>query len=133
MNSNRIKTILVVDDDQDWRDFASTALSSDYSLQVATNGDDGFKLAEKNKPDLILLDVMMPGGMDGFTTLCKLKQNPKLATTPIIMLSEINSIMQTSFDKEILEEYLKQGPSVFLEKPVTPQVLIATVQELLDN
>ncbi len=133
MNKNRIKTILIVDDDQDWRDFASTALGQDYSIQIATNGDDGLKTAEKSTPDLILLDVMMPGSKDGFAVLCLLKQNPETAKIPIIMFSEINSIMNTSFNKEELEQYLNEAPSIFLEKPVPPQVLIDTVESLLKD
>lgn len=133
MNQNRIKNILIVDDDQDWRDLASTVLSSDYSIQVATNGDDGLKIATDSRPDLILLDIMMPGGSDGFTTLCNLKKNPETADIAIIMLSEINSIMNTAFDEETLEEYLHQSPSVFLEKPVAPKLLLSTVKELIGD
>ena len=133
VNTNRIKTILIVDDDQECRDLATAALGSDYSIQVATNGEDALKIAADIRPDLIVLDVMMPGGIDGFTTLCRLKENAVTANAAIVMLSEINTIMHASFSKETIEEYLQQSPSIFLEKPVSAKVLVDTVKQLLDS
>lgn len=133
MNTNRIKKILIVDDDQEWREFSCTALGTEYSLHVATSGEDALKVAEKMRPDLIILDVMMPGGIDGFTTLCKLKENTVTANAAIIMLSDINTIMQASFSKETIEAALKTSPSLFLEKPVQAKVLVDAVNKLLNS
>lgn len=130
---NRIKTILIVDDDAEWRDFACTSLSGEYPVQVASNGKEALRIAEETRPDAIILDIMMPGGKDGFSTLISLKTNPATRNIAIIMLSEINTVMNTDFNEQEIGKYLGNAPSAFLEKPVNPDVLLKTVKDILDD
>jgi len=85
-------TILIVDDSEVNLNFLQRILAAEgYRTVVATNGPDARKLAESEKPDLILLDVMMPGE-SGFDTCIRLKQSSKTSNIPIIFVSAIDDI-----------------------------------------
>jgi len=85
------KKILLIDDEEDFAFFvkANLGLVSNYEIIVATKGKKGLKAALKEKPALILLDIMMPG-MDGFEVLKRLKKNEKTINIPVIMLTAKN-------------------------------------------
>ena len=85
------KKILLIDDEEDFAFFvkANLGLVSNYEIIVATKGKKGIKTALKEKPALILLDIMMPG-MDGFEVLKRLKKNEKTMNIPVIMLTAKN-------------------------------------------
>ncbi len=85
------KKILLIDDEEDFAFFvkANLGLISNYEIIVATKGKKGIKTALKEKPALILLDIMMPG-MDGFEVLKRLKKNEKTMNIPVIMLTAKN-------------------------------------------
>ena len=85
---DRQKTIMIVDDTEMNIDILVEALQDDYELIVAINGLEALELIEEQKPDLILLDIMMPE-MDGYEVLKKLKENPDLEHIPVILLSAI--------------------------------------------
>jgi putative two-component system response regulator len=85
---NREKTIMIVDDTEMNIVILVEALQDDYELIVAINGLEAIELLEEQKPDLILLDIMMPE-MDGYEVLKKLKENPDLDNIPVILLSAI--------------------------------------------
>ena len=85
---DRQKTIMIVDDTEMNIVILVEALQEDYELIVAINGLDAIELLEEQKPDLILLDIMMPE-MDGYEVLNKLKRNPDLEHIPVILLSAI--------------------------------------------
>ena len=80
--------ILIIDDEKDLCFFLKANLEarSDYHVKVANSGEDGLYLAERFKPHLIVLDIMMPV-MDGFKVLEELKKNPKTMSIPVLMLS----------------------------------------------
>ena len=124
-------TILVVDDDVEWRKFIGNALGEDYPVRFATNGDDALRIAYETRPGVIVLDVMLPDGMDGFMILCELKKLPETCDIPVVMLSEVNAVADADFNQEILAQYLGNEPSCFLEKPVDPRRLREVVQGLL--
>lgn len=87
-----ISKILVIDDDQSIQALMSYILRTEgYQAISANSGKDGLNIIEKNTPDAIILDIMMPE-MDGWAVLKELKNNPKLAYTPIIMLSALGEI-----------------------------------------
>ena len=85
------KKILIIDDEEDFCYFvkANLQLISNYEILVANRGKKGIRLVRKEKPDLILLDVMMPG-MDGFEVLKRLKKSEETQYIPIIMLTAKN-------------------------------------------
>ncbi|HBW34760.1 MAG: chemotaxis protein CheY [Peptococcaceae bacterium BRH_c23] len=82
------KTIMIVDDTEINIDILVEALQDDYDLIIAINGVEAMELLEEQKPDLILLDIMMPE-MDGYTVLEAIKKNPNLKHIPVILLSAI--------------------------------------------
>ena len=81
------KKLLVVDDEKNFRDVIRTRLENNgYDVVLASDGDDGVNKAKEEKPDLILLDIMMPK-MDGYTVLKTLKGDDDLKDIPVIMLT----------------------------------------------
>ena len=126
------KTVLIVDDEADAREFVITVLEEIGGLNIVTaeDGDDGELKATELVPDLMLLDVMMPGktGFDVFTTL---RNNPKTAEIPVVMLTGVSEQMGMKFSKEAMGEYTGKEPNAFLDKPVDPEELENTVKEIL--
>lgn len=88
-------TILAVDDTKLNLDILVSALGDAYDISVAMNGEMALRLAAEGKPDLILLDIMMPG-MDGFEVLKRLKEQPETREIPVIFLSAISDIPSKS-------------------------------------
>ncbi|MBN9399371.1 MAG: response regulator transcription factor ['Candidatus Kapabacteria' thiocyanatum] len=118
------KKILIVDDEQDIVDLISYNLSKEgYRVFTATNGTQAVELAEKAQPDLIILDIMMPG-MDGFEVCRTLRQHPTTQTTSIMFLTaksgEIDQILG-----------LELGADDYIQKPISPRVLLARVKTIL--
>jgi len=82
-----MKKVLVVDDEKDIRDLIKDKLSANkYAVITAGNGEEALIVARNNKPDLILLDIAMPG-IDGYTTCEKLKNEPVTKNIPILFLT----------------------------------------------
>ena len=125
------QTVLVVDDDGEWNQLLCAALSPTYRTRVATNGNDALQMARRSPPALIILDVMMPGGMDGFRTLYELRKQEATRTIPVIMCTEVNAIADTTFTPEDLDRYLGTAPSVLLEKPISPSEMLTQVEALI--
>jgi CheY-like chemotaxis protein len=88
--------ILIVDDDIDFVETTKTVLESKpYEVVVAHEGEEGLKKAREEKPDLILLDVIMPV-KDGFTAAEQIKKDPQLSKIPVLMLTAFSSKRQES-------------------------------------
>lgn len=127
-----MKQILVVDDELDMRIFLSTVLKTGgYRPETCSNGRDGIRKARSTKPDLILLDVMMPGE-GGVTMYRELKTDPELADIPVIMITGVG---QNSFSHYL--NMLNAGlphpvapPVNYFEKPVDPNSLLTAVQDV---
>ena len=123
------KKILFIDDDDDLSSALSVLLeSAGYAVRRAANGDEGLRMARQERPDLILLDFMMPV-KSGFATFQEMRQIEALRSVPIIAL--------TSFGQNIGEIYglssqdARQQIQGFLEKPVEPNVLLERIGEAL--
>jgi len=121
--------ILLVDDDRDFVEATRLVLESKpYEVVVAYDGDEGLAKARKEKPDLIILDIIMPV-KDGFSAAEQLKKDPELKKIPVIML--------TSFSEKVGETSLSvsQGLSLdtedYVDKPVAPTELLKRVERLL--
>ena len=121
--------ILVVDDDKDFVEATKLVLESKpYSVITAKDGDEGLMKAKQEKPDLIILDVIMPV-KNGFNAAEQLKKDPELKKIPVIML--------TSFSQNVGETTLSvsQGLTLdtedYLDKPVAPDVLLSRVAKQL--
>jgi DNA-binding NtrC family response regulator len=116
------KTILIVDDEKDLCTILSDSLSRDrYRVVTAFNGKMGLQLVEKEKPDLILLDIKMPG-MDGIEVLRKIKK----------MKKEIVVIMFTAYGTlETARKAMKLGAYDYVTKPIDLFFLKSLVKEVL--
>ena len=115
-NEKRPK-ILVIDDDKDIRTIITEILDqSGYEVFTASSGQQGLELAAQMVPNLIILDLMMPG-MDGWTVLTKLQHKPALAEIPVVILSGASG----------LEMALSMGATAVLFKPVDAQQLTAEI------
>lgn len=118
------KKILVVDDEQDIVDLISYNLSKEgYKVVTASNGTEAVQQATKHLPDLVILDIMMPG-MDGFEVCRALRQQASTSTTAIMFLTaksgEIDQILG-----------LELGADDYIQKPISPRVLVARVKTIL--
>jgi CheY-like chemotaxis protein len=117
--------ILIIDDEQDLALIVKRMLerSGNYTVYTATNGKGGVKAARRKKPDLILLDIMMPK-MNGFEVLKKLKENEKTISIPVVMLTAMG-------DEEFIEEAVSSECESYLVKPVEMEVLQSTIESVL--
>lgn len=120
------KRILLIDDDRNISLVIQVSLSelSDWTVLMADSSTEGLRQAQTEQPDAILLDLMMPG-MDGFTVLKKLKENPKTAGIPVVLLT---AKVQSDRFKPSDEPQL----SGILTKPFDPLTLADQITEILD-
>jgi two-component system, OmpR family, response regulator len=120
-----LSKILLVDDDENIRTIALLSLEDDYAVEIATSGIAALEMAAINKPDLILLDVMMPG-LDGKATFEKLQQKPELANIPVIFMTAKVQTHEIDF-------YLKLGAAGVITKPFDPMNLASDVQKIWET
>ena len=99
MKSVHVQTVLVVDDDPEWLDFLSRAIGAQYPVLSATNGEDAVRRAQRACPDVIILDVMLYGGKDGFSTYAELLNDKKI-TADIIWEAESGPVSYPSWSVE---------------------------------
>ena len=119
-----MKKILIVDDESDILDFLSYNLrAAEYEVMVASNGEEGIRIANEFEPDLILLDMMMPE-MDGIETCEKIRESEKLKTVMIAFLTARGEDYSqiAGFDA---------GADDYILKPIKPKVLVSRVKALL--
>lgn len=118
--------ILVVDDEPHILKLVSFSLSSaGHQVSEAADGAAGISAATEIKPDLILMDVMMPL-MTGYQALERLKADPETAKIPVVMLSAKSQLYEQ-------EEGLRLGAVRYICKPFTPKVLVQMVEEVLSG
>ena len=116
--------ILVVDDEQDILELVEyNLLREGFGIACATNGEDAMRIARTELPDLILLDLMLPG-MNGLDITKRLKGDPQTEHIPIVMLTVKNS------DTDIVLG-LELGADDYITKPFSPRVLVARVRAVL--
>ncbi len=125
--------IVVVDDDQDIRDSLQVILEGkQYTVITAANKKDGMEKIKSEKPDLIMLDVMMSSPFDGLDMSRELRKDPQLENTPILMLTGIKE--QTGIPlKSSAGDPDWCSVDGFLYKPFEPDTLLAEVDKLLSK
>jgi len=128
MSESKAK-ILVVDDMPDLARTVQIVLEqAGYEVILAADGQEGLDKAQAEQPDLIILDVMMPV-LDGFAVCRKLREDPQLKDTPVILLTGVGE--QAAATDYPVDGVLQADADDYLEKPVDPKALLATVVRLL--
>ncbi|MFH1135965.1 MAG: response regulator [Pseudomonadota bacterium] len=127
------KTIILIDDDADTRTYMGTILlRGGYKIMTAGNGQEGWQMIQENRPDLILLDMMMPR-KSGMNLLADLKTNPALKDIPVIIISGVGQMTGVDMKKHMSERPGEEAirPDNFMEKPVKPDKLLKAVKAAL--
>jgi DNA-binding response OmpR family regulator len=116
--------ILLVDDHSDIRRLIRITLGKAYEVLEAEDGVTGLELARKQKPDLVVLDVMMPGEIDGFQVLDAIKADPAMLNTRVIMVTARGQAHD-------YEAGMARGADAYFIKPFSPLQLVACIKETL--
>jgi len=120
----RKKSVLIIDDEEDFSHLLKLNLENTGRFKVftAADGQSGVKIVQRKKPDVVLLDIMMPG-MDGFEVLEKIKGSVKTYEIPVVMLTAIDN-------KECRSEASGCFAGEYLVKPVPLDKLISTIERV---
>lgn len=122
-----LKKILIVDDHVELRNLVGASLrSEEYELIYAVNGVEGWYLLNEEHPDLVILDIMMPGIIDGLAVLRRLRAAPDLKECKVVLLSGKGQ-------QEDLTEGFSAGADAYVVKPFSPRELVAVVASLLNK
>lgn len=120
--------ILVVDDDPDFVEATSLVLEPNgYEVISAVDGREGLVKVQEEKPDLVILDIMMASVLDGLSMSRKMQENPELRRIPILMVTSI-----ANTDYAVLfptDEYIHIDG--FMSKPISPDKLLSAIERLL--
>lgn len=124
---SQLQRILYVEDEPDIQAVAKLALEmvGGFSVKICSSGDEAVREAAAFAPDMILLDVMMPG-MDGPTTLQNLRQNPSLATVPV-------AFMTAKVQPAEVNQYKSLGALDVIAKPFDPMALAGQVRAIWER
>ena len=127
MPANPVKKILIVDDESSLRTLLRAVIGSEpgYDLQEACNGDEALDLIRQEKPDLVILDVMMPG-QSGFEVCEKIKRSPELKDIIVLILTAKGQKTDQEWASSV-------GADCFLSKPFSPLELINLIENLMTN
>lgn len=122
--------ILVIDDDPDFLLAVKMALDAHaFEVEEATTPEEGIKKVLSLKPDLVILDVMMPTGYEGFDVAREIREKHKLMDLPILVLTNVHSAKKVPYRFAPDEGYLPVD--VFLDKPIDPEHIVDMIQEML--
>jgi two-component system alkaline phosphatase synthesis response regulator PhoP len=118
--NNQPARILIIDDEPDIREFVSYNLSRrGYIVETAADGKEGYEMALTFRPDLIILDILMPV-MNGYETCIRLRRNPEFSSTRILFLSALNE----SYAREL---GIKLEVDGYISKPVRMELLLRRI------
>lgn len=123
--SPELQTVLVVDDTPENLDLMKAILTPRYKVRVAINGEAALKLVAAVPPDMVLLDVMMPG-IDGYEVCRRLKANPASREIPVVLVTAISEAMDEGKGFEV-------GAIDYISKPVSGPIVLARVRTHLAN
>ena len=128
MKNTETKTVLIVDDEKDVVRFLSMALEdAGFNVLIANNGVEALEILKKSIPDLISLDVVMPGG-SGIKFHREMKKNAAWAQIPVLV---VTGHARDDLGKADFTEMTISGPGVYLEKPVTAETYVNAISKIL--
>jgi DNA-binding response OmpR family regulator len=116
-----LATVLICDDEPSLRELIRVSLDGPYSFAEADDGEKSLEIARRLRPDVIILDMMMPR-LSGLEVLSEIRGDRGLAETPVIVLTAQPSTK---------EEALRSGADIVMVKPFEPQQITAAVEEVL--
>ena len=125
MRKNGMKKILVVDDDPADRIWLRKVLGGSYIIIEAEGGEEAIDITRSEKPDLVLMDVMMPN-VDGYSACHRIKRDPYTAGIPVVMVTGLNH----QLNMRLAEELKADG---YLNKPISPHELSDKISQYLCN
>jgi DNA-binding response OmpR family regulator len=118
------KKILIVDDEKEMVEMEAMRLAaSGYEVLTAYDGESGLEIAHREKPDIILLDIMLPK-MDGYLVCAKLKRDARYGKIPIILVTAVDQNYDVDLGKQV-------GADFYVMKPFEPKMLLAKIKELI--
>ena len=121
-----MKKILIVDDQLEVRELVEVTMRiGDYQILKAQSGEEAIEMVKAERPDLIIMDVMMPGGMDGLETTRILRNDPETKEAKIIMLTAKGQQAE-------IEKGIEAGADDYFVKPFSPLELMKKVEEFLE-
>jgi len=116
-----LATVLICDDEPSLRELIRVSLDGPYSFAEADDGEKSLEIARRLRPDVIILDMMMPR-LSGLEVLSEIRGDRRLAETPVIVLTAQPSTK---------EEALRSGADIVMVKPFEPEEITAAVEEVL--
>lgn len=120
-------TILVIDDEPDIITYMEALLEdNDYKVISANNGAEGLKKAQEEKPDLITLDITMPG-KSGTEVFRMLRTDPETKNIPVVIITGVMEFRQFIYQRSI------EAPEGYMEKPINPSVLLNKINRILTD
>ncbi len=122
--------VLVVDDDPDFQEVHRVVLESrGFEVSAAYTAEEGLEKIRDEEPDLVILDVMLPDGYEGFEVARQVREELGLRDLPILILTSIHARKQVSYRFAPDDDWIPVD--VFLDKPVEPEMLVNKVVEML--
>jgi CheY-like chemotaxis protein len=118
------KKILIVDDQRDIRRLVKLALAPDYVLLEAENGADALEVVRREVPDLVVLDIMMPGSIDGLGVLDAIRLDPELKDIKVVLISARGQARDYAVG-------VQHGADAYFIKPFSPIDLVDRISRLL--
>jgi len=123
-----VTKVLVVDDDPDFVEISRTVLESHgYTVLTAANGDEALQTIQENKPDVVLLDIMMSTVLDGLHVSQAMSEDPGLRQIPVVMVTSIADTPHSA----LFPTDAHLSVDGWISKPVSPDELVKTVERLL--
>lgn len=122
MRCIEMRKVLIVDDQADIRRMMMIALSGDFDLLEAEDGVTALAMIRQHRPDVVLLDVMMPGEMDGLQVLAAVRNDEQLKHTRVIMVSAKGQVSD-------YELGMQTGANAYFVKPFSPLQLLDAIDE----
>jgi CheY-like chemotaxis protein len=118
--------ILLVDDHSDIRRLIRITLGKAFEVLEAEDGKSGLDIVRRQRPDVVVLDVMMPGELDGLQVLDAIKSDPQIKHTHVIMVTARGQAHD-------YEDGLQRGAAAYFIKPFSPLQLVAAIKEVLST
>ena len=124
------KNALIIDDEPDVTTYHGALLEDHgWTVRTANSGDEGIALAQAERPDVVLLDVMMPD-RGGLSTFVALRKDDRTKDVPVVLVTGIQATLTRDF-KAFLDRFRSYNPDGYLEKPVDPDRLLKLLDEVM--